>query len=820
MSPISDQELQRHLARRTSKSLPAGDREDVLAAVAGARARPRFSFRMRPSLLLAPIAALVLVVLVGVPLLWTIAPGPGPSQSPSPSAPLATASPWTTVTIYTAQQLSDMIGDPAWVGHYVLAQASLGPSDLLVDCAYAPCVAKLLDVSGNSSVTIAPRDAPSGTGFQMSDGHWVVGLAIPASPGALAFKIASDSVEFLGPANLAADGSPMTVPAAQSSAPSNAVDDVYVVSGWLVATSPVPCPPPPPSSPQDANLDYWCGRSWVTATEQYTVNSGSYSLVMDGLHAQSDAYDIYATNPVLDTPKGSVPNHGTYLMRPAGCPAVVMGDCPVWRMVGRLDDTSAITAPPTSPSPSQAPLDVLTQDQLIAMANDPLAVGRVVIADVNFQPAPTGSAAACVPPDPCPASQIGLSPLSQNVAVYSGWRDSTTDGAGTYVPSQGRWVFPLLPSADGGTMAFRVLGQGEVEYLGLVESNGAQLAWLLNDVPTGASFESLYAVSGWLVRTQEVPCPAPLYQPQNTDQNYMCGGSFLTATQAAIAQAPNDLDPGGLHVQWSAYNDFAANPAPIDVGMGPPAGTSDQGVYLVRRVGQRQTTFGQQNVWRMVGRLEPPMTTAETPTPSPTPSVPVEIDGQPVLSTDQAQQQIEAGYAGTLLIAGQVVNVSQFCAYTDALSQATHGLISACGAGPWLYGMSGSDAQIQLFGRYDGPLPVGIPGVLRVHTNDPVAAACPEAFAQRCRQSVFVDGAAWPHYAPDELSVTFCSVPTQATIDAFDQTFGLSLEQNEYAAGVYQFSLFRITDGTDAWSRAQAMTDPSVCGVQLSWTVY
>jgi len=52
------------------------------------------------------------------------------------------------------------------------------------------------------------------------------------------------------------------------------------------------------------------------------------------------------------------PIEGTYLVRNAGCPEVVTGDCPVWRMVGRLDDGYAIqpspSAVPSSPPPSEA----------------------------------------------------------------------------------------------------------------------------------------------------------------------------------------------------------------------------------------------------------------------------------------------------------------------------------------------------------------------------------------------------------------------------------------------------------------------------------
>ena len=295
MSPISDQELQRHLARRTTMTMPPADREDVLAAVGGARARPRFSFRMRP----APVA--------------------GTDRRDRPGRPRRRAAAVDACSRPRPVAIPGSGHDlqlPAAVGHDRRPglgrprrprpgePRSIGPTRRL---ALRALRCELLDVSGNSSVTIGPRDAPRGTGFQMSDGHWVVGLAIPTSPGMFAFKMAADSVEYLGPAQLATDGSPMAVPAAQSSAPSNPVDDVYVVSGWLVATSPVPCAPPPPSSPQNANLDILV-RPFVADCHRAIHGQLGELLACHGRAACSiDAYDNFATNPLLDKRRAAFP---------------------------------------------------------------------------------------------------------------------------------------------------------------------------------------------------------------------------------------------------------------------------------------------------------------------------------------------------------------------------------------------------------------------------------------------------------------------------------------------------------------------------------
>jgi hypothetical protein len=578
MSPISDQELQRHLARRTAKSLPADDREDVIAAVTAARSRPRFSFGMRPSLLLAPIAAIVLVIIVAVPLLWTLAPGPGPSSSPTSSS------------------------------------------------------------EGSS----------------------------PPSP------------------------------------------------------------------------------------------------------------------------------------------------------------TAEATASP-------GPLDVLTQHQLIALAGDPLAAGRVVIADAQFAPVPSASEADCNVPDPCYAGQIGVNP---GVVVFSGWRDASSEGTGTFYAPEGRWLDRLVPSSayHEQLMAFRI-GHESVEYLGSVQESGNSLVWSPDNVPAaGAAPDSIYAVEGWLVRTQQVPCPTlpPSTGGSPTDGNYECGGSFITGAPSAISETANDLDPGGLHVQAGAYEAFAPNPNQIDVGLGPPAGTSDRAVYLVRFVGPRSTITSRRNVWRLVARLDPPMGATEaTPTPSPTPapSLPTSINGQAVLSTDDAQQQIDAGYSGNLLIAGQIAYVQADCYVPPDFPDTP--LLAPCGDGFLLQGIDGSGTTIRLAPvTYHGPLPTDGPIVVRAHAHDPLAADCPANYLRACQLAVVVDGIAWSSAAPsptfgymhDELFVTFCDGPTQATINALESTYGLTFFDDVAIGGESNGTIFKITDGVDASIKESVVAaDSSVCSVDLVW---
>ena len=79
-------------------------------------------------------------------------------------------------------------------------------------------------------------------------------------------------------------------------------------------------------------------------------------MVIDGgLHGQNGGYEEFAPNPA-DDDAGWIPREATYLVRNAGCQPVVMGPCPTWRIVGRLDAVSSpAPLPTTSLLPSAEP---------------------------------------------------------------------------------------------------------------------------------------------------------------------------------------------------------------------------------------------------------------------------------------------------------------------------------------------------------------------------------------------------------------------------------------------------------------------------------
>jgi len=220
-------------------------------------------------------------------------------------------------------------------------------------------------------VIVGLRDATGADGGNQDDGtgyHWVKPLAFPTDEGTYAFKVNSDSLEFLGPAKFHDDGLPLLV-SDLAGATSTPTDDVSVVEGWLGTTLAAPCafPEQGRASPQPDISSYYCGGSWL-ADEQW--DPPTTGLTVDGgLHVQGDAYESFAQSPASGMGETGNSRRGTYLVRNAGCPEVVTGECPVWRMVGRLDESPVVRGPTPNPSTSAPPVHVSNQTPLTLMVH-------------------------------------------------------------------------------------------------------------------------------------------------------------------------------------------------------------------------------------------------------------------------------------------------------------------------------------------------------------------------------------------------------------------------------------------------------------------
>jgi hypothetical protein len=357
-------------------------------------------------------------------------------------------------------------------------------------------------------------------------------------------------------------------------------------------------------------------------------------------------------------------------------------------------------------------------------------VGDVVLARAGIRQVITDPK-FCPPPGPCQNSE--LADVSAPNVVAVGWR-TAPEGQGTRV-THGvivRWLVRLsIP--DGPVLgAFKILTDA-VEYLGpVVDSDGGDIVWSVSDIQAGehnVPADDLYAVEGWLVKTPPAPCPAPPDYGSGTDSAYWCGGSFVTQALTRPSSTPNVLDPGGLHVQWDSYDDFAPNPA-LDAqdGAEPRLGT-----YLVRSAGCPPVVMGECPVWSMVGRLDHLSPSAE--------AFPREIDGEPVLTVEEATARITSSdSAEPFLVGGWVVFVIGDC------------FEPPCGDGflirsrPLGRGGDSEFASLRLVvDETTGAFPIGMdPTVLRVHPHDPLAAECPPD----CRLAIVVDDVVWPTSLP------------------------------------------------------------------------
>ena len=285
-----------------------------------------------------------------------------------------------------------------------------------------------------------------------------------------AFAIGSGGVDYLGPARLSTDGEPLQIPDLRASHLEDPSDDVYVVSGWLTTDLLATCPVPQlQESPRPA-LEYYCNGSWVTPTREMNEGTG-YLGFADGIQVQSSSWDEFAP-PSGGVSYGSAPVQGVYLVWVAGCLTLATG-CPVWRMVGRLDDHPIPLAP--SPPPSTSPsetvtsstgIQIYTAQQLSDMIGDPQWVGKTVLADL-----PAGA----IQHDPCslpsrdarqrmqPGNIDGYRDRIRQLSWDCATRRPPTARDSTRATATGR-VEPLAWPTAAGTYAFSV-DANAAEYL-------------------------------------------------------------------------------------------------------------------------------------------------------------------------------------------------------------------------------------------------------------------------------------------------------------------------------------------------------------------
>lgn len=159
--------------------------------------------------------------------------------------------------------------------------------------------------------------------------------------GAMALEVRPDGLEYLGYMG-SLDGrdfnAAVTDLTNMSQMPRGPM--TVIVSGWLVAGPPVPCPQQNPAPPADTPFEP-CPGAWLTGdmVQPWTVTPTSISMTPPamGVRVQYGAYGQFAPDPAAQ-PDGTVaPRFGTYLVRLVTDTTIGPDGPRGWQVVGRLD---------------------------------------------------------------------------------------------------------------------------------------------------------------------------------------------------------------------------------------------------------------------------------------------------------------------------------------------------------------------------------------------------------------------------------------------------------------------------------------------------
>lgn len=353
MTRLSDEQLGRHLDRRTSSArLGGSEREELVASIGqltatAPEARRGFDLFARR---LLPAAAMAAVVVVAVLVLQLPRVNTLPGSSPAAPAPVGA------LHVLTTNELASIARDSAAEGQIVLSDTWIneqGADKKLCGRdgdATKPCaIGVLADAQPSIRVIAHFRSIAPYREYDLP----------PVQPGLLGFKVLADGIEYLGP--VVQDGASTLWTVDDVRARDDLSRDPHVllpVAGWLVASAPFSCPAPQGYTGNE-DLSYYCVGSWLSADRVYMVTSRSENSmsglgeIPGALHVQVGSYETFAVDPSFGD-RGAEPRYGVYLVRSVGCPMFVMGGCPVWELVGRLDPPASIVD--AEPSPSEFPL--------------------------------------------------------------------------------------------------------------------------------------------------------------------------------------------------------------------------------------------------------------------------------------------------------------------------------------------------------------------------------------------------------------------------------------------------------------------------------
>jgi hypothetical protein len=377
-------------------------------------------------------------------------------------------------------------------------------------------------------------------------------------------------------------------------------------------------------------------------------------------------------------------------------------------------------------------------------------------------------------PDPAASPSAGSPSPSAAATSLRIYTASEVSALAADPANDGRIVIMSL-EADG-FVAVRMADR--LVQIGSVTLREGAWAWTVGDVLAARDEQPAYLmpVAGWLLGAPNHFCDG-----SSLDDRFQCGAEvFITPTQQLIAQQlPGGgvhiaLPSGGLRVQDGAYEAFASDPLRAADGLHEPR----FGIYLVRwagcvDVGQTPTptpwlptptnvaSVGACPYFEVVGRLEPPPAPSErtpsvsiTPDPTTEPpsspaSMPLVVDGEPVLVGEDALAHVQSAADDTPFLIGGTI--SRYFIVDCVVSTVVSLSPFLTGCPFWPHMVWGNQTEPFVAGKPSLQLivdhPVGILAtrlhVLRVHVHDPRAADCPAGYATQCQQAVVVEAVVW-----------------------------------------------------------------------------
>jgi hypothetical protein len=536
--------------------------------------------------------SIVLAILALIGLRMPFNGGPSPAATTGAQGPVRA----TGVKLLTAAELRAAIAAQRAGGlapQDVVADVSIDPSRLIAPLS-RECVPP-----GQCLVigTLQGFDDPNGTVAVRQEDGVLPPATDPADLQApVALRLSGQGpIEYLGHLRLTSGGSPAWSVAETLAATATAPNGQVVgVDGWLEGAGepscgPAPLPGPPVPEPFDCQIrDYLTAQPQTLATGSGNAQGGSWSISApsDGVPVQMGAYEAYAPNPGYSD-INKEPRRAIYLLRMVVHDAVNCAGCRGWLVVGRQDAASMKSTSPTGPVVRSA------AELALLLGKDRASwIGKAVLVDGKVLP---GTAQNC--------------PQTGNCNIGTLQETNETVFSSTYTAS-------MLPQEAGfqtqGVLAV-VVRQDGLEYLGYMDYNTdnsfafqpSQLTdpLVLNQVPLG-----VVVVTGWLVDSGTVRCPAPITPLPPADTPFFnCPWAWVTASDVqpvTVTASGLGVTPptGAVQVQPNAYAEFAPGAAtPADgIGHVPRAGT-----YLLRHVQDPRPGASPPTGWQVVARLDP-----------------------------------------------------------------------------------------------------------------------------------------------------------------------------------------------------------------------